>query len=358
VSDNQKKRILIDLERLKYVHTGLGQVCLNFGHEIACRLSDRFDITLLVPRVYAHSFGEGVRYETVTIWRKYFPFLFSAYDLWYAIHQDSNYFPSNSKTPYVLTVHDLNFMNEKSPKKAKKRLKRLKRRTERAIRITTISEFTRSQLTAHITSLETKLIKVIYNGIEVKDFPDAPRPDYITEQRFLFSLGVIRPKKNQKVLIEFIKTLDEDTVLVLAGNKEGWYAKEIEDEITFKNLSKRVIMPGEISDQDKSWLYRNAYAVVFPSLYEGMGMPPIEAMRYGKPVFVSKSSSIPEICKEHAYYWENFDPDEMAVFFREKTEQFYSDPINSQTIKNYAERFRWDRNVEHYLRLFEEVLNV
>ncbi len=70
-------------------------------------------------------------------------------------------------------------------------------------------------------------------------------------------------------------------------------------------------MPGQISDEDKYWFLKNCKAVLFPSKFEGMGIPPIEAMRFGKPVFASASSSIPEICEDNAFYWENFNPEDM-----------------------------------------------
>jgi glycosyltransferase involved in cell wall biosynthesis len=353
-----KKSVLIDLERLKYINTGLGQVCLNFGNEISKLSYDRMEFTLLVPSGYIGFFGKNVKYERVSIIRKYFPFLCKSYNLWYAIHQDSKYFPSDLKTPYILTVHDLNFLDEKTESKSAKRLKKLKRRTDRAERIITISEFTRSILVNRLNDLKEEQIRVIYNGISIREYPEAKRPSYVPQGNFLVCLGVIRPKKNQYVLIDFIQKLGEGTYLILAGNKSSKYAEAIEEEIKSKQLQDKVILPGEISDEDKYWLYENAQAVVFPSLYEGMGMPPIEAMRFGKPVFVTKSSSIPEFCKSYAYYWESLDAIEMVKFFKEKTESFYADPKQSEQVKQYSKRFTWDQNIQSYLTLFEEVLQV
>jgi glycosyltransferase involved in cell wall biosynthesis len=353
-----RKKILIDLERLKYINTGLGQVCMNFGLEISKVQSDRFEFYLLVPPKYRNFFGTSVHYESAGLIRKYLPFLCKSYDLWYAIHQDSKYFPSNSKTPYVLTVHDLNFINEKSEKKAKKRLLKLSRRTMRADSIVAISEFTKGELLNYQNHLLPENINVIYNGIQIKPYPEARKPDYVSDRKFVLCLGVIRAKKNQKVLIGFMEKLDNDTDLIMAGNKTGNYALEIENVIKARGLQTRIFLPGEVSDEEKYWLYDNAYAILFPSLFEGMGMPPIEAMRFGKPVFASKSSSIPEICKDHAFYWNNFNPDEMVMLYKEKTELFYSDKSYSEQAKNFSLNYNWSRNVKDYLNLFERVLNV
>lgn len=354
---NGRKKILIDLERLKYINTGLGQVCLNFGNEISKVKSECFEFTLLVPKKFKNAFGDSVKYETTGLFRKYVPWLCKSYDLWYAIHQNSKYFPSDTKTPYVLTVHDLNFMGEKSMRKAQKRLLKLKKRIIIADSIVAISDFTKQELLKYIDQLSPESIKIIYNGIDIKVYPNAKKPYFVDDRKFLLCLGVIRAKKNQKVLIDFIEKLDNETVLILAGNKEGNYAKEIENEIKAKGLQNRIIMPGEVSEEDKYWLYDNSFAVLFPSLFEGMGMPPIEAMRFGKPVFASKASSIPEICKEYAFYWNNFNAEEMVKLFKEKVELYYSDKVFSERAEKFSLNYNWRSNVNQYLSLFEQVLN-
>ncbi len=354
----KKKRILIDLERLKYINTGLGQVCLNFGKELAKYQSEKIEFVFLVPRKYKGFFGNNISYEVVSIKRKFFSFLCSNYDLWYSIHQDSKYFPSKSSTPYVLTVHDLNFIKEKTAKKVSKRLKRLQRRIDRAVEIVTISDYTKKELLKQINYLAEKKIRTIYNGIKITEFDNSEKPNYVPKGDILFTLGVIKPKKNQKVLVDFIQNLPKIYKLIIAGNDSSRYAEEIKKEIFKKGLQNRIILSGEISNKDKYWLYKNSFAVLFPSLYEGMGMPPIEAMRFGKPVFVSKKSSIPEICGENAFYWENFEPNYMSSFFLKNTEEFYSDINNSLKRVNYSNKFNWSENTKKYFEIFMQVLQI
>jgi len=228
----------------------------------------------------------------------------------------------------------------------------------RADSIVAISEFTKGELLKYQDHLLAENIDVIYNGIEIRPYPEARKPNYVSDRKFVLCLGVVRAKKNQKVLISFIEKLNNETDLIIAGNKTGNYAREIENEIKARGLQNRILLPGEVSDKEKYWLYNNAYAILFPSLFEGMGMPPIEAMRFGKPVFASKSSSIPEICKDNAFYWNNFNPDEMVMVYKEKTELFYSDKSYSDRAINFSLNYNWSRNVKDYLRLFERVLNV
>ncbi len=353
----KKKEILIDLERLKYINTGLGQVCLNFGLELSKNHSDKFNFTFLVPSKFIGHFGNKVNYVKVTFFRKFFPFLFEKYDLWYSIHQDSNYFPKNKSVPYVLTIHDLNFLKEKSEHKATKRLKKIESRIKRATKITSISEFTKKEVQNHIPIKKIKDIQVIYNGIKIKTFKDIKKPKFVPKGDLLFTLGVVQKKKNQKVLIDFMKHIPSNYKLIIAGNDKSKYADELKKEIKAKNLSSRIIITGEISEKEKYWLYKNCKAVLFPSLHEGMGMPPIEAMTFGKPVFASKQSSIPEICEDKAYYWNNFEAKNMSDFFLTKIDEFYSETSKPEILKKHSEKFLWKNNAEQYIKLFKDILS-
>ena len=161
---------------------------------------------------------------------------------------------------------------------------------------------------------------MIYNGVSVRTFDQVQRPVFVPEGDLLFSIGVIQMKKNVGVLIDFMRHLPCNYKLIMAGNKSTDYAKELQHQIDSSGLQERIIMPGTISEEDKFWMYNHCKAVLFPSRFVGMGLPPVEAMRFGKPVFASTFSSIPEICGEHAYYWTTFAPGEMASFFLEKME--------------------------------------
>ena len=349
------KHVLIDLDRLKNINTGLGQVALFFGKKLSEIDDKEIKFTFLVPKKYKGYFGNKVNYETVSLKRRWFPFLCKSFDLWYALHQDSAYFPSNKNTPYILTIHDLNFLSEKSFRKAKKRLKKLQKKVNRATHITVISEFTKKEVSENL-QVSGKNIQVIYNGVEIKKFPDTEKPSYVPEGDILLSLGVVKEKKNTAVLIPFIEKLPEKYKLIIAGNKSSDYADKIAFEIKKRALKNRVRMPGEISNKDKYWLLKNCKAVLFPSKHEGMGIPPIEAMRFGKPVFASEYSSIPEICEDKAYYLKNFNPAYMSRFFLEKINEFYADKTKPEILKKHSEKFLWEKNSAEYLKLFKAIL--
>lgn len=350
-----KKSVLIDLDRLKDTTTGLGQVALFFGREIAKINDESLHFTFLVPKKYIGYFGDNVDYEVTSLKRVFFKSLCKKYDLWYTIHQDSSYFPSDKKTPYILTINDLNFLGEKSPTKAKKRLDKLQKKIDRAKVITVISKFTEKEVRKELF-IGNKKIHVIYCGVKIETFDNPTKPIYVPQGEILFSIGVVQAKKNYKVLIDFIGNLPEKYTLVIAGNKTGSYSAEIEKIVKEKDMGKRIILPGIISNSDKYWFYNNCKAVLFPSKFEGMGFPPIEAMRFGKAVFASTYSSIPEISEDKAYYWDNFNPKYMSDFFLKKIEEFYSDNAKIDIVKKHSEKFNWKNNAETYIKLFKEIL--
>ncbi len=350
-----KLSVLIDLDRLKDLNTGLGQVAEFFGDEISKAEDNRFRFTLLVPEKFKGYFGNLVDYEVVSLKRRYFPSLCRKFDLWYTIHQDSAYFPSDFSTPYILTINDLNFLGEKSPAKAKTRLQKLQKKADRATAITVISKFTEGVVREHLNVGEIP-IHVIYCGVKVKTFAHAGKPAFAPEGDLLFSVGVVQMKKNYQVLIGFMQNLPDKYKLIIAGNKSSAYAGELQQKIDSMGLHDRILLPGIISEEDKFWMYNNCKAVLFPSRFEGMGFPPVEAMRFGKPVFASTYSSIPEVSENHAYYWENFEPGGMARYFQEKIEAFYKDTTLPGQLKKHSMKFTWEENLKAYLKLFSEIL--
>lgn len=352
--ESRKFKVLIDLDRLKDLTTGLGQVAFHLGKTLSGINDENLHFTFLVPAKYRGYFGDQVDYEVVSLKRRVFPDLCRKYDLWYTIHQDSHLFPG-SKTPYILTINDLNFLGEKAPAKAKKRLAVLQQKVNRATGIITISRYTADMVYANLKIADTP-VHVVYCGVEVLEFKYAERPAFVPEGDLLFSIGVVQPKKNYLVLPEFMLNLPENYKLIIAGNKTGTFSQMLEKRIAELGLKDRILLPGIISDADKYWMYTHCRAVLFPSKFEGMGFPPVEAMRFGKPVFASTYSSIPEVSGDKAYYWENFDPTYMASFFLGNLQRFDADPELAEKLKLHSMRYTWDENAKALISLFKSVL--
>ena len=350
-----KKTVLLDLGKLKYLYDGLGQVSYQLGKNLGEYTTPEIDFYYLLPKRCDTIFSHVAHFEIVSLRRRYFPFTCKKYDLWHSIHQDSAYFPSDTQTPYLLTIHDLNFLKEKKEKKAIKRLRSLQKKIFKASAITVISKSTEKIVKDNL-DLRNIPVHLIYQGVEISTGKEK-KPAFAPSGKFLFSIGVILEKKNFIVLLDFMKILP-DYKLVIAGKNTTEYAKLIEKKIRKLNLKDRIIMPGIVSDQEKNWLYENCEAFVYPSKYEGFGMPIIEAMNFGKPVFLSTYSCLPEIGSTYAYYWNNFDPKKMRHYFLDKIFEFQKKPELSVSMKHYAQSFNWDNTVTAYIKLYKKLLGL
>lgn len=351
----KKPSILIDLSKIKYPYCGLGQVSINIGQEI-CKLNNLpFAPTFLIPKNRQSYFeSEAVNFEYLTLKRKYIPKLSKKYDLWHAIHQDSYYSPADKKNPYILTIHDLNFLIEKNNAKAALRLKEVQSKVKRASVITVISKYTEEIVLKNL-NLANKPLRLISNGVRVIEYPNSKKPSYIPQRNFIFTIGTIAPKKNFGVLIPLMELLPQYS-LVIAGDKSKKNAQEVLNKIEHSSARDRIILPGIVSEEEKYWLYKNCSAFIFPSLLEGFGLPAIEAMLFGKPVFLSNCSSLPEVGGREAFYWESFAPHYMRDLFLEKMLEYNKDRNKSQRLINYARQFDWKNVVQQYINLYFEVL--
>ena len=349
------KRVLIDLSILKHLNCGLGQIAYNYARywgENAGKLD--FEVHLLLPKQYFGAFGKDVHYHKSSDIYSLFPFLMPKFDVWHSIHQMSRFMPSRKSTKNILTVHDINFIYEKKGASLQKYIRKFTRRIERADRITCISNFTRSDVLNHFHI--DKPIEVIYNGVEFGNPATGTRPDlpFPANSKFLFSISQIKQKKNFHVLLDAMKHLPEYN-LVIAGEKNTAYAQMMENRISAEGI-KNVFLIGTVHNSEKIWLYNHCEAFVFPSLFEGFGLPVIEAMSYGKPVISSDKTSLKEICANHAFILENFEPAHIAAKIQEGIQAYAKDPALAKSNAEYAKSFTYDHHMAEYIRIYHEML--
>jgi glycosyltransferase involved in cell wall biosynthesis len=197
-----------------------------------------------------------------------------------------------------------------------------------------------------------KPVFVVYNGCEVAEFPDYNNPGYNPVRPFLFSIGTILPKKNFHVLACLLK--DKNYELIIAGKGRGDYARKIIEAGKKFDAESRIKLIGPVSIEDKYWYLKNCTAFLFPSLAEGFGIPPIEAMHFGKPVFLSTFTSLPEIGGQYAYYFNNFDPDDMLDTF-EKGMADYMNANSASAIIQHANKFNWEKNAKEYWKIYKNL---
>ncbi|HUG68285.1 MAG TPA: glycosyltransferase family 1 protein [Pirellulaceae bacterium] len=366
--------VVIDVERLKKIHCGLGQFSLHLSRAILDAAGTDFDpVLLLRPEQQAFYANRPVRFLDVTTWRRepvasLLRPLFKAAgfrescDVWHTTHQDSKCLPLDRRTPLVLTIHDLNILREKQPAAIRRRLKSLQRKVNRATVLTTASRFAANEIRSNL-DVAGREIAIIAHGVCVTPASErTARPGFLPAGPFLFTIGDITPKKNFHVLVEFLRHLAvsgrANLRLVIAGPKRTDYALRIEREIRAAGLTGRVILPGIVTDEERAWLYQNCEAFVFPSISEGFGLPVIEAMSCGRPVFLSNATSLPEVGGPLAFYWQDFSARSMSQVFETGMSCVSRDSRYADKLRQHASQFTWERAAGAYLALYRQVLEV
>ena len=278
-------------------------------------------------------------------------------------HQLSSYFHKNyTNTLKIVTLHDLNFLHENlTDSKKKKMLSKVKNNLKNADYIVCISEYAKQDLIQNkslLTFNKLKDIVVIHNGIELPEDREynLGKYDFLKNKKYIVNIGVLFNKKNQLSLVEMLPYIEEDLVLITSAEKQP-YADEVRKRIADLNLGNRVHFLKNISEEEKYALIQNCNAMCHPSIAEGFGIPPIEAMAFGKPVFLSTFTSLPEIGGDVAFYFENFEPQIMAEFFKNKM-KFYGENKEeiSLKIKNWTKQYDYKVMSNNYLQFYEAIL--
>ncbi len=280
--------------------------------------------------------------------------------------------PMLYRRPSVVTIHDLTLsyfpgkkMNSAFYRTAYRQV--LGRAVKNAKKIIAVSENTKKDL---IEELETnpEKIEVIYEGVsgifgprEDKEMLEETARKYQVTKPFFLYTGVWRSHKNLVNLLRAFKILREDenlaleAQLVITGEEDPYYP-EVRRTVRELGLEHDVIFTGLVPEDELLALYQTATVFVFPSLYEGFGFPPLEAMRCGTPVVASKSSCIPEICGEdNALFFDPYDPQDMASVLH----RIWLDPTLQKELRDrglkHSRKFSFEKMAQETLELYQSL---
>lgn len=284
------------------------------------------------------------------------------------LHVPSPWVPTPVSVPLVSTMHDVNpFLDPSSqPLGLRMRYGRQLRRTlEESRRVIMVSQILCSALEVY-AHVEPAKVRIIHNGVSPRFGPDveegarsAARTRHSLPERFAFWAGDFRPEKNVSFLIQawsrLQKRLADPPDLVLAGEKKVEY-KKLKGEVAKHGLEGKVHFPGFIPDEDLPAIYCEAEVFVFPSFYEGFGLPPLEAMACGTPCVVSNSSSLPEVTGSAALL---FNPTSLDDFedcvLRVLTQPELSDSLREAGLRR-ASLFSWRRAADETMAVYRSAL--
>ncbi len=225
----------------------------------------------------------------------------------------SHYTPLLSSVPAVIYLMDLSYERFGTEYFTSYDINQLKRWTPLSIRkakhILTISEFTKSEIVS-LYKTKPEKITVIYPGFDRESFhakipltkQQQVRKKYGISGKYLLYVGTLQPRKNLSHLIEAFALLENQSVKLVIGGKKGWLFDQIFAQAEKLNLTNRIIFTGFVGAEDLPGLIKGSVAYVLPSLYEGFGMPPVEAQAVGVPVVVSRVSSLPEVVGDSGIY--------------------------------------------------------
>ncbi|MGY0039764.1 glycosyltransferase family 4 protein [Pedobacter sp. NJ-S-72] len=347
-------KLAFDCERMKYSHTGIFEYCHQLGQALKAGRDVTDQISYYLHPDLQQYFNKEDSFLDQNSFQKFIFPRHKQIDLWHTTYQLSSYIPTSKSIKRVLTIHDLNFLHEgKSSSKTEKYLKKHQKIIDLADHIVAISNFTKQDILKNLDT-RNKPITVIYNGCAEGILSISEKPAYVVASPFLFALGTVNPKKNFHVLIPLLT--GNDFELIIAGKIEPDYRDKIMQEAAAHQVADRVKVIGPVSEQEKLWYYKNCEAFLFPSIAEGFGIPPIEAMRFGKPTFLSKATSLPEIGGDAAYYFNTYDPADMKQVFEDGMNT-YNRTQPAQQIINHTKQFNWDRSAEAYWKVYRETLN-
>lgn len=284
-------------------------------------------------------------------------------DVFWSPHFNVPFLPIRAKKR-VVTIHDVYHLANANNFSFFKRFYAktiLSKAVEVSDRIITISNFSRSEILKY-TSANEHDISVIHCGIDTCFFrkDDLSQTFFKIKQEapYFLYVGNMKKYKNVQLLLHAYETWlssEGDRIkLVLVGKEFGDFSPRIYIEKS-PHLNKNVFMYSSTNDDDLKSLYKHALALVMPSLYEGFGLTPLEAMASGCPALVSHAASLPEVCGDAASY---FDPTSSSDLLRAMKQVVYDPSFREQLIeKGYrkVQEYCWKKAAEEHIKVFDSL---
>ena len=348
----------ISLGGMGSLYDGLGEFATQLGSHVAAhavdwqeRLGVRFTFHLR-PALFG-SFGDNVAYLPVTRWQRSRHVQPQRFAIWHSLHQLNKTLPPSfggeATAMRLLTVHDLNYLygrNAFSAWRHHRRTLALARRTDFMV---AISHYVAADVRKHLGWQGP--LEVIHRGPRdylsvvpepLAGFPANPRP-------FLFHLSRMSPSKNPGALLGMAATWPEIDFVFCGPPTEDAKA------LMAANRLPNVRFSLGISEAQKAWAFRSCAGFLFPSFTEGFGLPPVEAMQFGKPVFLSRLTSLPEVGGDAAFYFDDWSPAAMRQAVEAGLRRA-ADPAHGDVLRRQAARFDWRTHADAYLVLYLRLL--
>ncbi len=312
------------------------------------------------PAVYFQVFkrlGRFLPYDLVAL-RNYDAFLFFNFVM----------FNLRKKTAGIVAIHDLSYIHFPDYVQ-RKNLLYLRRFVPKSIiesrHVIAVSDFTKKDILKNFEISASK-ISVVPNAVDHKHYYPRPanevnrlRKKFDLPTKYILFVGTLEPRKNivgiLEAYAELKPELKSDYALVLAGGK-GWNDESIGQKIAqLQANQERIILPGYVTDEDLPVLYSGASLFVFPSFYEGFGIPPLEAMACGVPLITSDNSSLPEVVGDAAIKIKADATDDLSrQIAAVLTDQKLAASLRAKGLTQ-ARKFSWEKSAEQLIAVLEKL---
>ncbi len=345
----------LSLGKLGSLMDGLGEYSSQICHHIAEQApewSDRWGVRFHIhlPERWVGVFGDHVSYLPLRSWQSRVHVQPRRFDVWHALHQLGRIPAPLGARHRILTIHDLNALYHDAPEEAAAAVHKLQRRLAGFETVTTMTHYVEGDIRRHLGW--TGPVHIIPNGI--RDLSTAPQetiPERVG-QPYFFHISRLSRSKNPDLLLD-LAALWPDRHWVFAGPASD-DSRRLKAAVHERQLSHVTVLES-ISDAQKAWLYANCEAFLFPSQTEGFGLPPLEAMCFGKPVFLSTCTCLPEVGGDAAAYWPALTAEAMREVMRQQLPRLQA---RSEAIRAHALGFRWTTAVQAYLELYRQGLGL
>lgn len=365
-------RIGIDARLVAYQHGGTSTYVRRLAGALA-QLDPEDDFTLLQSRRSLKPLAVGPKVRVRPLWTPpHHPLEQWSLPLELALlpldvlHSPDFIPPFRRRCPAVVTVHDLSFRRYPETKTADslRYYDQVDRAVADAEAIIAVSEATRADM-EELLGVPPERVDVVYHGVDSCYRPMGDRAavrEFCRRrglpERFILWVGTLEPRKNLGCLFQALAEMghqlpDSLGTLVLAGPR-GWRWEETEALFQRLDIQRRTIFYGPATEEELRLLYNAAWVFVFPSIYEGFGLPPLEAMACGTPVVASSAPALPEILGDAALY---FDPEDTAGLGQHLLRLAEDAPLRESLVRAGLARagaFRWEETARRTLEVYRK----
>jgi glycosyltransferase involved in cell wall biosynthesis len=282
------------------------------------------------------------------------------------LHVNNFYCPQGlTNARLVFTVYDLSFLVEPRWATEQNRagcFQGVFRASLKADFFIAISKYTKQHFFATFPHVPEDRVALVYPASRFDQRVEGVRPERLQDFKpgeFWLVVGTIEPRKNYRRFLDACRILRDrnefDMPIVIAGGK-GWLSDDFSAQLEGLELDQDVFLLGYVSDAELAWLYENCFAFIYPSLFEGFGMPVLEALGFGSPVLCSQTSSLPEVAGDAAIYFDPLQPESIAQAMSGLERGDASRERLRDAARRQAKEFSWARSAARVGEVYHEVL--